>query len=166
MATTTSQAPSNTIMHSALVRNHKLDIIQPIYPFERLVFPLRKSGPNAGPRLPSSTGPTSFTIGPADIKDGHGGAMNGGGFDIGRDGRGRPKRMAAVKAANAVGTPIPGSPGGMMAPGGNVGMGGITPVPGDRTIVSAAGGGMITAASVDKLPQETSMFFLYPGTPR
>jgi chromatin structure-remodeling complex subunit RSC1/2 len=152
-----SQKSSNSIMHAPLVRNHKLDAIQPIYPFERLVFPLRKSGPNAGPRLPSSTGPTSFTIGPSDTKDGIGSAINGGGFDMGRDGRGRPKRMAAVKAANAVGTPVPGSPGSvMMAPGGNMGLGGIAPPPGDRTIISAAGGGMITAASVDKLPPETS----------
>lgn len=149
---------SNSIMHAPLVQNRKLDLIQPIYPFERLVFPLRQSGPNAGPRLPSSTGPTSFTIGPADSRDGSSGGMNGGGFDMGRDGRGRPKRMAAVKAASAVGTPIPGSPGGpMMVPGGNMGIPATVTLPGDRTIVSAAGGGMITAASVDKLPPETSM---------
>lgn len=154
------RAMPNNIMHSPLVQNQKLDAIQPIYPFERLVFPLRQSGPNAGPRLPSSTGPTSFTIGPADNKDGNNLGMNSGGFDIGRDGRGRPKRMAAVKAASAVGTPPPGSPGGaMMTPGGAMGIPAAAPPPGDRTIVSAAGGGMITAASVDKLPPETTQMF-------
>lgn len=149
---------SNPVMHASLFRNAKLDFIQPIYPFERLVFPLRKTGPNAGPRLSSnSAGPTSFTIGPADNKEAVVNASMIGGYDA----RGRPKRMAAVKAASAVGTVTPSSPGsgGIALP--SSGGVGSSSTPGDRTIVSAAGGGMITSASVDKLPPETSECFLH-----
>lgn len=120
------------------------------------MFPLRKSGPNAGPRISANlSGPTSFTIGPSDAKESA--SAIGALYDGGRDGRGRPRRMAAVKAASAVGAAPPGSPGGVgnnMTPGG-VASGGQA---GDRTIVSAAGGGIITSAMVDKLPNETSKF--------
>ncbi|KAG8757043.1 hypothetical protein FRC14_002431 [Serendipita sp. 396] len=148
------KAPSNPVMHAMLMRNSKLDAIQPIYPFERLTFPLRKSGPNAGPRRATSSGPTSFTIGPSDSKDHLVGPSNLGGFDFGR---GRPKRMAAVKAASAVGPSGPGAPN-------NASTGGSAPVlpnisPGDRSVVSAAGGVMITAANVEKLPPDTTQFF-------
>jgi chromatin structure-remodeling complex subunit RSC1/2 len=154
-----TQLLGNTLMRAHINRNSKLDAIQPIYPFERLVFPLRKSGPNAGPRLPTNTSaPTSFTIGPSDIKDSGGGV--GALYDGGRDGRGRPRRMAAVKAATAVGAAPPGSPGGHSNP---MPLGGMTPAAqsGDRTIVSAAGGGIITSAMVDRLPSETSKSLNY-----
>lgn len=148
----------NNIVQAAIVRNTYLDAMQPIWSFERLVYPIRKSGPNAGPRLPSSSnGPTSFTIGPSD---GVGGSSQQTGFDPGKDGRGRPKRMAAVKAASAVVPASPGSPG-SPAPSANTSgvVGTVNAPPGDRTVVSAAGTGLITAATVDKLPYETTRNF-------
>ncbi|KAG8810032.1 hypothetical protein FRC17_003127 [Serendipita sp. 399] len=65
--------------------------------------------------------------------------------------------MAAVKAASAVGPTGPGA-------SSNVVMGGSPSVvpnisPGDRSVVSAAGGVMITAANVEKLPPETTQLF-------
>lgn len=142
-----SNQGGNSVMHAPLFRNAKLDIIQPIYCFERLVFPVRKTGPNAGPRLPAASMPTSYNIGPGDTKEAVTAVVSGG-----YDARGRPKRMAAVKAANAVGTVVPSSPG----PGGSSGA--SAGLAGDRTIVTAAGGGMITSASVDRLPPETSAY--------
>ncbi|CAG7847251.1 SubName: Full=Related to RSC complex protein-Laccaria bicolor {ECO:0000313/EMBL:CCA69394.1} [Serendipita indica DSM 11827] len=147
---------SNSIIRAHLYQNPGLDVLQPIFPFERLVLPLRKSGPNAGPRRAASTGPTSFTIGPAEAKDVQMASASNG-FDYGR---GRPKRMAAVKAASAVGPPVPGSTtGSALSSTGNPAAGVTNTAPGDRTVISAAGGGIITSANVEKLTSETTHHF-------
>lgn len=117
----------------------------PIYPFERYVYPHRASGPNSGPKLVAAvnTGPTTLTIGtpnPVEKADD---------FKLEAGGRGRPRRMAAVKAATATAAASL-----LSGPSGSNGS--QSNGPGDRTIVAAAGGGIITSATVEKLPSETS----------
>lgn len=114
----------------------------PIYHFERYVYPRRISGQTTATRPVVPAGPVTFTIGPGTSNEKPEDARS----DTG--GRGRPRRIAAVKAASATAA--------VAAATGDASSSGASGRAGDRTIVGAAGGGIITSATVEKLPLDTS----------